>query len=93
MRVSDVTTTIFSVVYATYLAPLPYREPDKLVTVWTRGDGDRMKVAPSTADPAAGIRNPAEAVQAIVSAYKSLGKTAGEQIEDMVDGSRDGKKK
>jgi putative ABC transport system permease protein len=35
-------TAIFSVVYATYLAPLPYREPDRLVTVWTRLDGNRM---------------------------------------------------
>jgi predicted permease len=35
-------TAIFSVVYATYLAPLPYRDPDRLVTVWTRLDGNRM---------------------------------------------------
>jgi putative ABC transport system permease protein len=35
-------TAIFSVIYATYLAPLPYRDPDRLVTVWTRLDGDRM---------------------------------------------------
>jgi uncharacterized protein (TIGR00730 family) len=32
--------------------------------------------------------DPAEAVQAIVSAYRSLGKTAGEQIEDLVEESR-----
>jgi hypothetical protein len=37
--------------------------------------------------------DPAEAVQAIISAYKSLGKTAGEQFEEIVEGSRDGKKK
>jgi uncharacterized protein (TIGR00730 family) len=37
--------------------------------------------------------DPAEAVQAIISAYKSLGKTAGEQIEEIVEGSRDGKKR
>jgi uncharacterized protein (TIGR00730 family) len=37
--------------------------------------------------------DPAEAVQAIISAYKSLGKTAGEQLEDLVEGSRDGKKR
>ena len=36
--------------------------------------------------------NPAEAVQAIVSAYKSLGKTAGEQLEDIVTSQRDAKK-
>jgi uncharacterized protein (TIGR00730 family) len=36
--------------------------------------------------------DPAEAVQAIVSAYRSLGKTAGEQIEEIVEGKRDGKK-
>ncbi|HMJ19125.1 MAG TPA: TIGR00730 family Rossman fold protein [Gemmatimonadaceae bacterium] len=37
--------------------------------------------------------DPGEAVQAIISAYKSLGKTAGEQLEDTVEGSRDAKKK
>ena len=36
--------------------------------------------------------DPAEAVQAIISAYKSIGKTAGEQIEEMVEESRDGKR-
>ncbi len=37
--------------------------------------------------------DPGEAVQAIISAYKSLGKTGGEQLEDTVEGSRDAKKK
>jgi uncharacterized protein (TIGR00730 family) len=37
--------------------------------------------------------DPGEAVQAIIAAYKSLGKTAGEQLEEIVEGSRDGKKK
>jgi uncharacterized protein (TIGR00730 family) len=32
--------------------------------------------------------DPAEAVQAIISAYRSLGKTAGQQIEEIVEGSR-----
>lgn len=36
--------------------------------------------------------DPAEAVQAIVAAYKSLGKTGGEQFEDAVEKKRDGKK-
>jgi len=36
--------------------------------------------------------DPGEAAQAVISAYKSLGKTAGEQIEEMVEGSRDGKR-
>jgi uncharacterized protein (TIGR00730 family) len=36
--------------------------------------------------------DPAEAVQAIISAYRSLGKTAGQQIEEIVEGSRDGQK-
>jgi len=35
--------------------------------------------------------DPMEAAQAVISAYKSLGKTAGEQIEETVDGKRDGK--
>jgi uncharacterized protein (TIGR00730 family) len=37
--------------------------------------------------------DPAEAVHAIVSAYRSLGKTAGEQIDDMVTSQRDAKKR
>jgi uncharacterized protein (TIGR00730 family) len=36
--------------------------------------------------------DPAEAVQAIVAAYRSLGKTAGEQIEEVVEGTRDAKR-
>jgi uncharacterized protein (TIGR00730 family) len=36
--------------------------------------------------------DPAEAVQAILSAYRSLGKTAGEQIEDLVERTRDVKR-
>jgi uncharacterized protein (TIGR00730 family) len=37
--------------------------------------------------------DPMEAAQAVISAYKSLGKTAGEQIEETVDGKRDGKRR
>ena len=37
--------------------------------------------------------DPTEAVQAIISAYKSLGKTAGEQFEEIVEGSRNAKTK
>jgi uncharacterized protein (TIGR00730 family) len=36
--------------------------------------------------------DPAEAVQAIVSAYRSLGKTGGEQFEEAVEKQRDAKK-
>ena len=36
--------------------------------------------------------DPAEAVQAIVSAYRSLGKTGGEQFEEVVEKQRDAKK-
>ncbi len=41
-------TAIFSVVYATLLAPLPYRDPDRIVMVWSRIQGFRNSTA--TAD-------------------------------------------
>ena len=40
-------TAIFSVIYATYLAPLPLRDPDRLVMVWTRMHGGRNSTAPA----------------------------------------------
>jgi predicted permease len=39
------TTAIFSVVYATLLAPLPFPEPDQLVMVWSRIQGNRNGVS------------------------------------------------
>jgi putative ABC transport system permease protein len=41
-------TAIFSVVYATILAPLPYPDPDRLVMLWSRIQGSRNVTA--TAD-------------------------------------------
>ena len=38
-------TAIFSVVYATLLAPMPYPEPDKLVMVWSKIQGFRNGVS------------------------------------------------
>ena len=38
-------TAIFSVVYATLLAPLPYPEPDQLVMVWSRIQTNRNVTA------------------------------------------------
>src|ERR1035437_10424886 len=35
------TTAIYTVVYAVLLAPLPYPEPNQLVMVWSRINGDR----------------------------------------------------
>ena len=40
-------TAIFSVVYATLLAPLPYPDPEQLVMVWSKApSGDRSLVSP-----------------------------------------------
>jgi predicted permease len=40
-----INTAIFSVVYATLLAPLPYHEPDRIVMVWSYVNGRRNGVA------------------------------------------------
>ncbi len=39
------TTAIFSVVYGTFFAPLPYRDADALVMVWSRMRGERVPVS------------------------------------------------
>src|SRR5438876_12247413 len=39
------TTAIFSVVYATLIAPLPYPNPDQLVMVWSKVGGERNVIA------------------------------------------------
>src|SRR5579862_9908463 len=38
-------TAIFTVVYATLLAPMPYPEPDQLVMVWSKVQGDRNGIS------------------------------------------------
>jgi len=38
-------TAIFTVVYATLLAPMPYPEPDQLVMVWSKIQGNRNGIA------------------------------------------------
>src|SRR5918994_2725440 len=40
------TTAIFSVVYGTFFAPLPYRDPEALVMVWSQFRGERVPVSP-----------------------------------------------
>ncbi len=39
-------TAIFTVVYATLLAPLPYPQADQLVNVWSKVQGQRGLVSP-----------------------------------------------
>jgi putative ABC transport system permease protein len=40
-------TAIFSVVYGAMLSPLPYRDPDKLVVVWSITKGNHTEVSPA----------------------------------------------
>jgi putative ABC transport system permease protein len=39
-------TAIFSVIYATFFEPLPYRDPDRLVMIWSQYRGGREMVSP-----------------------------------------------
>jgi putative ABC transport system permease protein len=39
-------TVIFSVIYATFLEPLPYRDADRLVMVWSQQRGQRIPASP-----------------------------------------------
>ena len=39
------TTAIYTVVYATLLAPLPYPDPNQLIIVWSKVDGQRNGVS------------------------------------------------
>src|SRR5580692_6333813 len=38
-------TAIFSVVYGTFLEPLPFPHPEQLVMVWSKINGERNSVA------------------------------------------------
>ena len=40
-------TAIFSVVYGTLLARLPYHDPERMVSVWSRYQGNRASVSPA----------------------------------------------
>src|SRR6267154_636316 len=39
------TTAIYTVLYATFLAPMPYPDPEQLVIVWSKISGDRSSVS------------------------------------------------
>jgi putative ABC transport system permease protein len=39
------TTAIYTVLYATFLAPMPYSHPEQLVMVWSKINGDRNPVS------------------------------------------------
>ncbi|MFL6280919.1 MAG: ABC transporter permease, partial [Vicinamibacterales bacterium] len=40
-------TTIFSVIYATFFEPLPYRDANRLVMVWSQQRGERIPASPA----------------------------------------------
>jgi putative ABC transport system permease protein len=39
------TTAIYTVLYATFLTPMPYPHPEQLVMVWSKTHGDRNAVS------------------------------------------------
>ena len=65
-----VNSAIFSIFYATLIAPFPYPEPDQLVVVWSNIDGNRNTV--STADYLDWKRES--------QAFQILGAVSGEQF-------------
>jgi putative ABC transport system permease protein len=71
-------TAIFSIFYATLLAPFPYPEPDQLVVVWTSVDGNRRSV--STGDYLDWKRES--------KSFQILGAVSGEQFNVSTNGEQ-----
>jgi putative ABC transport system permease protein len=79
------TTSIFSIVYASLLAPLPYPKPDQIVMIWSMYDADRRVV--STED-FLDWRKQNSAFQAIIAWTGASFSLATRDRTQHIDGSR-----
>ncbi len=77
-------TAIFSVVWATLLAPLPYPDADQMVVVWLKAKGER---APSSSDDYLAYKNQSRSFQRLdYSPWVQLHLTSSDRTEEIVGG-------
>ena len=76
------TTAIYSVVYATFIAPLPYPNPDQLVIVWSKIQGSRNGVS---AGDFLDWKQQATVFQDLVAFTGTSFNMAGKEAPEMVD--------
>jgi putative ABC transport system permease protein len=77
-------TAIFSVVWATLLAPLPYPDADQIVVVWLKAKGER---GPSSSDDYLAYKNQSRSFQRLdYSPWVQLHLTSSDRTEDIVGG-------
>ncbi len=77
-------TAIFSVVWATLLAPLPYPDADQMVVVWLKAKGER---GPSSADDYLAYKSQSRSFQRLdYSPWAQLHLTSSDRTEEIVGG-------
>src|SRR5579863_2466379 len=77
------TTAIYTVVYATFIAPMPYPEPDQLVMVWSSIQGGRNSVS---AGDFADWKQQSHVFQDLIANSGTAFNMAGKEAPEMVPG-------